>query len=187
MKLTMKSFSLIEILIAVLIASIVIIALFSLAFQNLTTSELIRHRLIAAHLAQEGIEIVSNIRSTNFLKYGNIVNPKLNPDGTLEKWRGEIGCGAGSADCLVDGVTYIAQYNSALLAVDATNPPLLVDANSFYCYSGCSAPTSPSPYHRQIQISTINSHQMKVEVIVSWQYNGQPYSLSVEDRLYNYL
>lgn len=171
----MKSFSLIEILITVVIAFVAIIALFELAFQNITTAELIRHRLIAAHLAQEGIEIVTNMRTQNW----------LTPGFTSAEWRGNSGCVAGDVGCLPDGATYIAQYDSLYLTSNALNPPLVVNgATSLYCY-GCVG--VDSPYRRNIIISKINDHQMKVEVTVSWTYNGKPYTMSIEDRLYNYL
>lgn len=168
----MKAFSLLEIIISVIIGAVAIVALFELAFGNITTAELIRHRLIAAHLAQEGIEIISNIRTQNWL-----TTCAGGGECDTSTWRNGLA-----------GGTYIAQYNSLSLTFDALNPPLAIDDNSFYCYSsGCIGTAKDSPYHRQITISTINDHQMKVVATVSWIFNGNSYSVSAEDRLYNYL
>ncbi|MBI3335382.1 MAG: hypothetical protein HY001_02695 [Candidatus Portnoybacteria bacterium] len=165
----MKAFSFVEIIIAVAIASAVFVAVFSLAFQNLSAAQLTRQRFIAAHLAQEGIEIVVNKRSSNWLIF----------PGDPLKWREGLG----------DGAAYIAQYNSTALASDPSNPPLVIDSDtSLYCHPSLdpACAGTASPYRRQIRISTISDHQMKVVSTVTWTYNDQTRSVSVEDRLYNW-
>lgn len=165
----LKAFSFVEIIIAVAITSAVFIAVFSLAFQNLTAAELTRQRFIAAHLAQEGIEVVVNKRSSNWLTF---------PEDS-SKWR----------EGLADDVNYITQYNSTTLTSDLSNPPLVIDSDtSLYCYpsldSTCAG--TASPYRRQISISTVNDHQMKVTSAVIWTYANQSRSVAVEERLYNW-
>lgn len=195
-----KGFSFVEIIISVSVGSIVLVTLFALASQNLTTAELTRRRFIGANLAQEGIEIIANIRSNNWLAYPNDVNP----DNTLRKWRGETSppCEPGDADCLADG-SYLAQYDSLKLSNDSAlidiaaiagilNDPLTklsIDSKGHYCHSslnGCSGIATPSAYSRAMNISTINDHQIKIISTVAWLYNGFPYSVSIEARLYNW-
>jgi len=191
----MKAFSFIEVIISIAIGSAVLIAVFSLASQNLIAADLTRHRVIAAHLAQEGVEIVINKRSSNWLTFSTEVNPL---DGTLCEWRGpadcispDPDCAPGDPDCLADGTSYIAQYNSTSLT-PTSNPSdqlLSIDSNFLYCHAflgGCVGSFSPSPYNRVISISTINDHHMKIVSTISWVYNNQPHSVSVEDRLYNW-
>jgi len=202
----MKGFSFIEIMISVGIAAVVLVSLFELTSKNLTAAELLKRRFIGANLAQEGIEIVANIRSNNWLKYPGVVQADLNADGTLRKWRGETQppCSPGTDDCLANG-NYIANYNSAtqltpfnpilpLSSCPGTNDCLVIDSTGYYCHQfapGCAAGTTIfTPYHRVITISTPSgtpgTHEMIVVSTVSWVYNGDPYSVSIEERLYNW-
>jgi type II secretory pathway pseudopilin PulG len=66
-----KSFTLIETIIAIFILTTGILALSSLISYFISTSSISSQRLIAAYLAQEGIEIVRNLRDTNLLNGRN--------------------------------------------------------------------------------------------------------------------
>lgn len=61
--------SLIEVVVATVMISTVIIAGVSLLTQALDINVNVKHRVIATGLAQEGLENVRNIRDTNWLKY----------------------------------------------------------------------------------------------------------------------
>lgn len=184
----MKSFSFLEVIISVAIGSIAFLAIFSLASQNFNAANLTKMRFVAAHLAQEGIEVVANIRSNNWLKYPD----DLNPDNTFRKWRGETSppCFQGDLDCLADGSNYIAQYDSLKLFVASgqTDQKLGIDSDSRYCHTviGCVGTTSSSPYSRVISIFTEGDHQMRLISTVSWDYNNKGYIVNLEERLYNW-
>jgi type II secretory pathway pseudopilin PulG len=62
-----KSFTLIETITAIFILTTGILALSSLISYFISASSISSQRLIAAYLAQEGIEIVRNLRDTNLL------------------------------------------------------------------------------------------------------------------------
>ena len=66
-----KSFTLIETITAIFILSTGILALSSLISYFISISSISSQRLIAAYLAQEGIEIVRNLRDTNLLSGKN--------------------------------------------------------------------------------------------------------------------
>ena len=181
----MKAFSLIEILISVTIASLVFGAMFTLLVQGLASAQDTRDRFIAANLAQEGIELAVNFRSNNWA----LCPDAFNLDNTLTMWRGQGSCPSNGNPTisLADG-SYITQYDSSgLTAATASNQNLVRTSTGLYCHpsaQGCSG--SPTPFSRLISISTINVHQMKVVSLVSWIFNSQPKSVSVEDRLYNW-
>ncbi len=190
----MKGFSFIEIIISVGIAGVVLVSLFELTSKNLTAAELLKRRFIGANLAQEGIEIVTNIRSNNWLKFPNDTNPL--PDNTYRKWRGETPCTPGTDDCLANG-SYIANYNSATQLTPLAagiSPSLSIDSAGYYCHQAipteCAGTLTPTPYSRVINISTPlgapGAHEMIVTSTVSWVYNNNPYSVSLEERLYNW-
>src|SRR3989338_10456135 len=65
-----KGFTLIEVIVAVFVLTIGVVGVFALVNQTMAASSILTSRLIAAYLAQEGIEIARNIRDGNFLEAG---------------------------------------------------------------------------------------------------------------------
>lgn len=61
--------TIIEVLIAVVISTMVLTAVFVLLNRAIDTNVNVRDRVIALNIAREGIEAVRNIRDTNWLKY----------------------------------------------------------------------------------------------------------------------
>lgn len=171
----MKAFSFIEIVIGLAITSTVFVALFSLAFQNVTTAQIVKNKLVAVHLAQEGIEVVINMRAVNWIA-GRTAN--------------DAGCAAGNwRQGLCDG-SYIVQYNSAALVALGDARLLIDNTTGNYCHAALGCAGANSLYSRTITISTTpgpgGDHQMKIVSQVDWTYNGNPYSIAVEERLYNW-
>lgn len=66
-----NSFTLIEVIAAIFVITVGIVGILSLLSQLIVSSALYSKRLIVAYLAQEGIEIVRNIRDTNWLEGKN--------------------------------------------------------------------------------------------------------------------
>lgn len=64
-----SGFTLLEVLLAIAIFSIGVVSAMSLAFSDLNNSKINFGRIRAAHLAREGVELVRNIRDSNWLKY----------------------------------------------------------------------------------------------------------------------
>lgn len=183
-----KGFSFVEVLVCVVIVAIVTSALMGLVVQNLAAAQLTRDRFIAANLAQEGIEIIVNFRSNNWLAYPST----FNSDGSLTNWRGTA-CSDGNANyCLLMSVSpsdFVASYNSQrLYPATASNITLRRDATGRYCndaIDGCNSGT-PSPFTRRITLQNVSGHQFKVVSTVSWIYNNHAHSVRAEDRLYNW-
>lgn len=63
-----EGFTLIELLIAIAVFTIGIMAAFTLALSNINTVRDNFNRVLSANLSREGLEIVRNIRDTNWLK-----------------------------------------------------------------------------------------------------------------------
>lgn len=189
---SMKAFSFLEVIISVVIGSTAFLAILALAGQNLDAVELPRQRFIAANLAQEGIEVLVNMRASNWLTF-----PTIDPlTEEYTRWRGEtsppcvVPVGAdGDQGCLSDGGPYIVQYNGDhLRRPSGTQADLGVDANGRYCHAalpGCIVAT-PSIYSRTLTITTENDHQFKVTSRVAWAYRGTPREVIIESRLYNW-
>ena len=68
-----KAFTLMEVIISVAVITTAIVASISLISSSVSAIRSNQNKIIAVHLAQEGIEIVKNIRDTNWvlLKRGN--------------------------------------------------------------------------------------------------------------------
>ncbi len=65
---TRAGFTILEMLLALSVLSVGIMATFTLSLANLNTAKDNYQRILAANLAREGVEIVRNIRDTNWLK-----------------------------------------------------------------------------------------------------------------------
>jgi prepilin-type N-terminal cleavage/methylation domain-containing protein len=84
---SVAGFTLIELLAAIAVFFIGILAAFSLSLNNLNTVKENYNRVVAADLAREGIEIVRNIRDSNWLaREANVDSDTSDPDIDLYEW-----------------------------------------------------------------------------------------------------
>lgn len=103
-----KGFSLLEVIIAVFIIGIALSSSLAVISFTISASRISANKLIAVNLAQEGIEIVRNIRDSS---------------ADWASWHGNV-----------EDRNYLVQYDSsALLAYE--DKPLKLDSNEFYGYS----------------------------------------------------
>ena len=156
-----RGFTIFEIIVAIFVISVGILAAFSLNVQIISDTNNSISRLTASYLAQEGIEIVRNMRDSNW------VSLQL-PD-------------------LSDG-NYEADYKSAELTIfDLNNPQFLkIGTDGFYSYDGL----TQTNFTREISISNVPDSDYtitKVTVTVNWQEKNKPYSAQVQENLYPWL
>jgi len=153
-----KSFTLIETLVAISILAIGILGVFSLISSQISSIHYSENRLIASYLAQEGIEIIRNIRDKNWLN---------NLD-----WDYQI----------AQATDYRLDYQSQKFPDTnySSCNPLKFDGNFYNCSSGTN-----TPFQRQISISK-SGDEMTVRVTVSWQEKGKTYQHSIAGKLYNW-
>jgi len=157
-----RGFSMIEVVIAVSIITTALIASLALITSSISSIQLNKTKIIATGLAQEGLEIVRNIRDNNWLDY------KRSSINWLD------GLSAGD---------YRVQYDSeSLLAFSPT--PLKIDSNGFYKYGDSGTNT---PFYRKITIQIVDENQIKVTAVVSWTEKRRSEIVSAETRLYNWL
>lgn len=149
-------FTLLEVLLAISLITVGILGVFILIQRTVAFTSVSSNRLIAAYLAQEGIEIVRNIRDTNWLE--------------RENWKNGLGDGQWQADYTNDQ------------SLDVYNGSFLNISDGFYSYS----PGFPTKFQRKITITTISTSSFEVLVEINWQDRGNPYSFSVKEHLYNW-
>jgi len=153
-----KGFTLMEVIVAIFVITAGIVGVLSLVTQTISASIFSKDKLIAAYLAQEGIEIVRNIRDTNWLQGLG--------------WNSGLGASV-----------YEAGYNYQSLFGFSGNPLKLETLTGYYGYGSGNA----TKFTRKITISggpIVDSLNVKVEV--SWQEKGKTYKVEAQENLYNW-
>jgi len=157
-KTSKRAFTLLEVMTAVFVATVGLIGVF-IVIQNLSTyTSSSKDRLVASYLAQEGMEIIRNIRDTNWLE------PPTNYwDEGLNYPRDCTCCYSG---CEVD-------YTAPTVldpALSYSNQYLKIDSNGFYSYS----PGTDTKFKRKITITAPATLEcpldncLLVKVSVTW-------------------
>lgn len=156
-----------EIIIAIGVIITALVASVNLISYSISSTRLSRSRITAQGLAQEGLEIVRNIRDNNWLSYKRKVS----------NWRDE----------LLMGDRRVEYDKSQLLPYNTDT--LMRDSNGFYFYQdqGVRTGSVTTPFQRRINIEYIDDNQIKITSEITWQEYGRNNSLKVETRLYNWL
>jgi len=162
-KMKSKGFTLLEVLAAIFLITIGIVGTLTLVQKTITFTQATSSRLITAYLTQEGIEIVRNIRDSNFLKIHQGVEGVSWNDGLT-------GCSGG---CEADyNDPSLTSYAGRFLKIDA----------GFYNYdSGVD-----TLFKRKITITPEGTDILKVLVQVQWQERGKSYEVIAQENLYKW-
>ncbi len=151
-------FTLVEALVSLLIFSVALTAIFSLLTNNLKDASLVEHNFVASGLVQEGMEVVRNIRDSDWYTG--------NPFGTA----------------IPDG-SYRVQWNSQALLLLSPDPYLKKDSgNGLVSYDA----GNDMIFKRTVTISAVSGVEKRVVVSVTWSERGVSKSVSAEDHLFNW-
>lgn len=172
-----KGFTLIETIIAIFILIVGTIVIYGVFFDMSKQTNNYPNKLTAFYLAQEGIEIVKNIRHDNWVK------------NTSLDWLGGIDDENCKNICHFEA-DYKTGIDGELFRYINEGRFLNINSNNIYSYdtSGSSLPTI---YKREIIIAGSNdvfgsSDIFKVDSIVRWQYRGEQFFVQIADFLYNW-
>lgn len=164
-----NGFTLVEALIAISILIIGILSGFILVTRALYNVSVIQDRLTASFLAQEGIELVRNIRDTNFIK-------RLKGEEVL--WKNGLADGCytidASAPLTLKQITCTFCDNGEFLDYNQ-------DLNLYLYNNG-----DRTPFCREIKIETISNEEIRVISFVKWKTKNMNFDLTIEDHLYNW-
>ena len=142
-----KGFTLLEIIITLFIVTVGMGGAFVIIQRSFIVMSVAESRLIAANLTQEGIEIIRNIRDTNWLEG--------------QDWDSGLSVG-----------DWEAQYNEGDGELTAwTGLYLNIDEDGFYSYKDSGTYTT-TKFKRKITISDKEADKMKIAVDVSWKERG---------------
>lgn len=172
-----KGFSLLEVIIAISILGSGIAGSIALTTQTISTGTFVQKQLIGAYLAQEGLEVIHNIRHTNWVKEAE--------DGVTKWFSGleKTNCAPDPLAILTCPIYAIVDYNSVAIqetAADAPSWQMSFNGTRYVHDAG-----NPF-YSRHIEISYAqdadNEEYMHIKSIVTWDKG----SITVEDTLYNW-
>lgn len=164
-----RGFTLLEVLVAIFILTTGIVGVFGLIHHTVSFTSATQNKLGASYLAQEGVEIVRNIRDSNFLKIRAGVAGANWKDGI------DVPAGLCAAGCKAD-------YNAASLDPGSPSASILRDG-TLYSYDSGSA----TSFTRIITITPDGPNKIFVEVKVAWQERGESQGVIASSELYNWL
>lgn len=161
-----KGFTILEVIIAGFVLVIGVVGVAGLVVRSTSTTVSIENQITAWYLAQEGIEIVRNIRDTNFLMSGvGVVWDAQGLDSCTN------GCGA--------------DYNDSLVSPALATIKLWRDDTLGWQYDGFGNETI---FQRKFTITKPNDDkQMEVRVEVSWTEKGNTQTVELVTELYDLL
>jgi len=160
---------LLEVMIAISVLTVAVGGTYALIQQTLRAASLANSKLIAAHLAQEGVETVRNLRDNNWL------NQRINPGLS---WKAGLGAGE-----------YEMDYNDvALASFVGEGRYLYIDgADGFYTYLDSPGPgDTQTKFKRKITVAEVGDDEIDVTVTVFWQERGGEYETEVIENLHNW-
>jgi len=165
LKLAQSGFSLLEVITILFIVSIGMVGILSLIVQNIQTERVNRGNLIACQLAQEGLELIREVRDNNWR------------DGV--DWLTNLGEG-----------NYRIDYSMATpTPITTTDEAVLLLEDGFYRTYATGDPESPlleTEFYRVINLDSLSSDSEQVSSVVSWSDRGHAYNCSLLTVLYNW-
>jgi len=167
-----KAFTLVEVLVAISVLIIGILSGLLLVTRALYNVAIVKDRLTASFLAQEGIELTRQIRDSNFLRILN---------GESIDWNYGLDNGSYIIKSNVEGGQSIqlASYNPSEV------PNFFYD-NDLKIYNYTDG--DQTNFKREIRITNITDNdEIRVESIMKWKTKSIDFNLTVEDHLYNWM
>lgn len=161
-------FGIVEVMVAIFVITFGIVGVLALADQNIRMQRTNTNTLIASSLAQEGIEIVRNIRDKNWL---------LKHD-----WK--LGLGAGTSMDIVQDGSYAIDYSGNIINVSAVSDAganLKINNDGLYWHGV----GSNSFFNRMISIVD-NGENVNVTATISWNEGKGSHNYSLDTVLYNW-
>lgn len=167
-----KGFTLIEVLAAMFIMMMGVLGIFGLITRTVVFNSSVNSQLVGSYLAQEGLEIVRNMRDANFLKIHK---------GVGGIWTdGIIACVPPyNPPCVVNRE---ADYTETSLNV-SQDRFLKINSEGFYNYTA----GDDTIFKRNISITQSSGDVLGVSVDVSWQDKGNMRTVRGATELYNWL
>lgn len=176
-----SGFTIVETLIAIVIFSFSVVGMVTVAAGGIADLTLSRNRLVANYLAQEGIEVVRNVRDTYL----------MDPTNTWGNFRTTF-LGACATGCAIDSskITGSPQmYLAPPLVQSCTTPITGACVVKEDLVTGAYGPIlngSDTVFSRAIIFTSTNNDEMAVRVVVRWQHGMSQQNVSVGENIYHW-
>jgi len=164
-------FTVIEVLLAITIIIIGTGGVFALTARTVAVASANNNKLVASYLAQEGVEIVRNIRDTNFLKIR---------EGVALSW--DEGIILPGSVCATSPFCQ-ADYSQNSLSVAAGGPLFRDGVTNLYNHTA----GTPTIFIREIKTVAVGTDKIEVEVKVLWSERGDGREVQAVTEIYNWL
>lgn len=183
---TLKAFSIGEVILAAFVLTVGIIAMLRLITSSYSNSSASQDMIIAAELAQEGVELVRNIRDNNLARrvdnWTTGDNCQASYTGGCDTFRFfPINTNGNSKRCSIDYTyvynngPYVAGDPTGRIHCNTSDNALTLDGNGFYVHSGAAS----GRFYRIIKIDVDNrpgpNATALVQSIVTWRDPGSSY------------
>lgn len=156
-------FTLIETLVALVILTMALIPILTVSSSTTRISAVIKDDLVAAGLAQEGVEVVQAMRDTNWFN--------------SRAFNSSIG-----TDVVGEENSYRVQWDSATPLALNGNPPLKL-SNGIYNYTT----GTDTKFSRKIKIQKVNAGEIRVISEVGWAtQSNSTKTVTAEVHLFNW-
>lgn len=182
----LAGFSLLETLVVMVLITVGLLAVLTLTVETLKSQQVNRNQLIARYLAQEGLELIKNVRDSNF---------KERMSGNAVPWNQSFYTG-GPPSC----VFYTTQYNvfaPAYLATRSSSTPFTPDeygvlgtattssSTDFFVHA---TGTPATIFSRGISVCPDNNDLSSFTVVssVTWYEKGDQYYYDLQTVLYDW-
>lgn len=161
-----KGFTLVEILVAISILSISILATFTAVSTAMRSTSFAEDQIVAYYLADEGLEFIRNTRDSNALRHLVALG-----SGSTYGWLSGIAQVA-SDPCYPGKVCYVDVPHNTITAcsTNAASCPALLYNSSLGVYEYVSG--TATQYKRSISVTAISATEASVTVTVSWTAQG---------------
>ncbi len=163
----LRGFAMAELIIAISVLSFGVVLVYGSFYNISTVTYSIAPRFTASYLAQEGLDIVRNIRDNNFIN--------------ARTWSVGIVGSPCDTGCQMDYKT----QTSSQFAPYNDNAFLGLNSDGFYSYD---VGATPTVFRRKVTITPVTgtNDTLHVESLVTWTYKGQLLSFKIDDYLYNW-
>ena len=161
---TTKGFTLVETLVAITILALAIAGPFQAIQGALRNSFAARDQLVAASLAQEGVEYIRSVRDSNYLS------------GSSSGLSGLSACQSGP--CVIDPTNG---------TISGTVEPLRLSSGGLYNQQGVSSTNKLTRFTRTARLTTVSPNEVTVTVVVTWQSAGGTFTTTITENLRDWL
>jgi prepilin-type N-terminal cleavage/methylation domain-containing protein len=195
-----SGFTLVETLVAVSIFSVSILGIMSVLASGISSTSYAKRKIVAAYLAQEGLEYMKNMRDT-YMLYGGGGSGQVGWDNFHLKLAAAkcTNLQALNRGCVLNADGLFASSNPILPPMQITQislseciPPGITCPNGALLYDSATgrygfSSGTPSGYVRRIYVYWYDANHFKISSNVSWQQGSGTYHVSFGEDVYTWI